>query len=354
MLFVVVIHTNPFEGLGPYGNAVNFALESSARFAVPFFFVTAGYFFALKTSRGDPTGYVLERVTAISSLYAFGILLSAPTFLAGNVLRANVQNRDVVSAFAHEGATYLSPLELVYYGTSVSEILWFLPALAFSFALVYAVVRLGAEEWLLPISLGLHVVGLLGASYTMFVDVPFQVRDALFFGFFYTSLGYHVYSNDWRPTPERSTLYLGATVLFGALHVGERYVLGYVLTGKTVAQGVYAPTYTVATALVTLSLFLFLLSRPRLGAGSPLPSWGRRYAVGIYVAHPPVLAALEGAGEVLHAQGYDATGALAWHLVSTPATFFGALLVYVAVRELRAVDGAALSVLRRIRNRDSV
>ncbi|QCS41702.1 acyltransferase [Natrinema versiforme] len=184
------------------------------------------------------------------------------------------------------------------------------------------------------------------------MDIPFEIRDALFFGFFYVSLGYTIYSRDWQPSPERSTLYLGATVLFGALHLGERYVLGYVLTGETIGQGVYAPSYTIATALGTVSLFCFLLSRPGLGRSTALPSWGRRYAVGIYVAHPPVLFVLETASETVSPFGYEISNTILWHLGSTPATVLGALIVYLASRKLRAIagDGNGLPRSERLRN----
>jgi len=112
-----------------------------------------------------------------------------------------------------------------------------LPALLFSYLFIYLCTNHGLGAYLLPISLGFHLVGLLGSSYTMFVDIPFAVRDGLFFGFFYTSLGYAIYSYDWQPDTDRSTLYLGLTILFGALHIGERYVLGYVITESTVAGG---------------------------------------------------------------------------------------------------------------------
>lgn len=53
----------------------------------------------------------------------------------------------------------------------------------------------------MPVSASLHAIGLLGASYTMVIDIPFETRDALFFGFFYTSLGYWIASSDWQPIP---------------------------------------------------------------------------------------------------------------------------------------------------------
>ncbi|SEW00151.1 acyltransferase [Natrinema salifodinae] len=349
MAFVVSIHTTPFRDLNAYGNIVNFLIESSARFAVPFFFVTAGYFFALKTTRRDPTKYFIKRATTIASIYVFGLALSAPVFLAGAVVRAESENRALASELVLKLAEFGSPLELLYYGNSISEILWFLPALGFSLALIYLFTVTNMTAYLLPVSIGFHLIGLLGASYTMFVDVPFEIRDALFFGFFYTSLGYVIYSSDWQPSSERSTLYLGATVGFGALHLVERYVLGYVFSGETIVQGVYTASYTIATALVTVSLFLFLLSRPNLGKATPLPSWGK-YAVGIYVAHPPVLYVLERTGEALLGNG--TWSAILWHLGLTPATFFGALLVYLAAHRLGLIEigGSHLPRLRRRRN----
>ncbi|MFC6767439.1 acyltransferase [Natrinema soli] len=346
MVGVVVIHTNPFEGFGLYGNLANFLIESTARFAVPFFFMASGYFFALKIARSDPTTQFLKRVSDISSLYLFGLLLTFPVFLAGTAVQASVENRDIVTSVVHELAAFVSPVELIYYGTSVSEILWFFPALLFSYLLIYLCINHGLSAYLLPISLGFHLVGLLGSSYTMFVDVPFAIRDGLFFGFFYTSLGYSIYSHEWQPAADRSTLYLGLTVLFGALHIGERYVLGYVITESTVAQGVYWASYTIGTALVAVSLFVFLLSRPDLGTDTAVPSWGRNYAVGIYVAHPPVLYVLEKGAEALSASGYEIQNTILWHLVLTPATFFGALLLYLIVSKLRPIRVGGFSLPR--------
>ncbi|WP_306060529.1 acyltransferase [Natronococcus wangiae] len=354
MAFIVSIHTDLLRGVGEYGTPINFVIDSSARFAVPFFFVTAGYFFALKTTRRDPIAYFAERAVSIASLYAFGLVLTVPVFLAGSVVREGADRREIPGLIARRTAEFVSPIDLLYYGNSVSEILWFLPALIFSLGLICLISKANMTELLLPIAFGFHGIGLLGASYTMFVDIPFEVRDALFFGFFYSSLGYYIYSADWQPDADRSTLYLGATVLFGALHIAERYVLGYALTGETITQSVYTASYTIATVLVTISLFAFLLSRPNLGKSTPLPSWGN-YAVGIYIAHPSVLFVLERAGEALTEMGYEIENTLLWHLVLTPGTFFGALLVYIAVRKLRAIEKgkARLSNVKPVRDRYS-
>ena len=353
---VVLIHTDPFQGLGAAGNAVNFGIKTTARFAVPFFFLASGYFFAAKTADRDPREYLSRRAVSIGSLYAFGLALAAPAFLGGRVASDTAAGRPLLAAVGTRVAEFLDPVELLYYGTSVSEILWFLPALLVSLALVAAFATTErTTAALVAVAACLHAVGLLGTSYTMFVDVPFEVRDGLFFGFFYVSLGYAVARSDRTPSRELSPILLGLVGCFAVLQLAEFALLGYPLRGEAFGSYVFAPSYGIFTAFLALSIFLFLLSRPTLGAGTPLPSWGA-YAVGIYVVHPVVLAAVRGVREALAASGPASVAAAFWHLGATPATVLGALALYLLADRLRIVQiggshfpGAPLLSSRRSR-----
>ena len=337
MVFIVMIHTDPFAGLSATGNMATFVIKTTGRFAVPFFFLTSGYFFARKATGGDPTDYIRRRVASISSIYVFGLLLCAPTFLAGRLARAAVDGRSLTATTTESLAEFVDPVALLYYGTSVSEILWFLPALLFSLLFVSLFVRLDKAAYVLPVALAFHVVGLLGSTYTMVVDVPFEIRDALFFGFFYTSLGYTIHARDWEPSADRGRLLAGLVVVFAVLQLVEFYILGYPLSGEAFGASVYAPSYGIATALLTASLFLFLLSRPRLGVDTPLPAWGT-YAVGIYVVHPAVFALIRAGRDVLEAMGYTISDLLVWHLLLTPTLFLLSVLVYLAADKLRVIE----------------
>ena len=337
MVFIVMIHTDPFAGLSAPGNMATFVIKTTGRFAVPFFFVTSGYFFALKATTRDPAAYVSNRITSLVSIYVFGLVLCVPTFLAGRLARAAVEGRSLATTTTESLAEFVDPVALFYYGTSVSEILWFLPALLFSFLLVSLFIRLGLSAYVLPVALAFHIVGLLGSTYTMFVDVPFEIRDALFFGFFYTSLGYTIHKRGWEPSADRGRLLAGLVGLFAVLQLVELYVLGYRLPGEAFGAYVYAPSYGLSTALLTVSLFLFLLSRPRLGVDTPLPSWGT-YAVGIYVVHPAVFALIRAGRDVLEAVGYTIDGTIIWHLLLTPMLFLLSFLVYLAADRLRVIE----------------
>ncbi|MFW6018763.1 MAG: acyltransferase [Halapricum sp.] len=335
--FVVLIHTDPFQGVGTYGNMVNFGTKTISRFAVPFFFITSGYFFALKTDHGDPVSYLAKRINKLTSLYLFGLVLAAPTFLSGEAGSAVLAGHSFRATVVVNLIEYLDPVELIYYGTSVSEILWFLPALLFSLLFVHLVTVVGKPHYVLPVALCFHFVGLLGATYTMFVDVPFEIRDALFFGFFYTSLGYTIHSRNWAPSREQSRALFGLVVLFVMVQFIEFYVLGYPLRGEPFGSYVYAPSYGISTALLSVSLFLFLLSRPTLFADTSLPALGT-YAVGIYITHPTVFAILRAVHGALESASLVTDSMLIWHLVSTPITIIGALAVYLLAHKLRVIE----------------
>ncbi len=337
IVFVVLIHTDPFQGINTYGNVINFGTKTISRFAVPFFFITSGYFFALKTSNRDSATYLTKRAFKLVSLYLFGLVLVVPTFLGGKLAEAELSGRSPHATATSSVIEFLDPVELVYYGTSVSEILWFLPALLFSLLFVHLVTAIGKPSYVLPVAVCFHLVGLLGSTYTMFVDVPFEIRDAIFFGFFYTSLGYTIYTRAWEPSKEKSRSLFGLVVLFAVLQFVEFYALGYPLRGELFGSYVYAPSYGISTALLSASLFLFILSRPTLFADTPLPEWGT-YAVGIYVTHPTVFAILRAFRETLESMGHTIDSKIVWHLVLTPATLLGALAVYLLAHRLRLIE----------------
>ncbi|WP_049928878.1 acyltransferase [Halopiger goleimassiliensis] len=346
MVFVVAIHADPFRGIGTYGNAANFVIESTGRFAVPFFFVTAGYLFAAKRSRTDGR-YVSKYVTRVTSLYGRALVVYAPIALVLAAGMAVGSERGVANAVIERGLEAASPLGLVYYGDSVAFHLWFLPALVISIALVYAFVATEKTRYLLPVAIAFHAVGILGE--TTGVHVPLETRDALFFGFFYTSLGYCLRSWDWSPDPSRRGRYLALAVLFGIVHLLERYALGYVLGDASMRHGVYEPEYTLATALFVAALFVFLLSSPSLGRTTRLPEIGAN-AVLIYVAHPIVLYSLDETAKFLGVGDFALPVTLLWHLLLVPVAYVGTLALAVLVVRADVVQRLSDAISHRRSN----
>jgi surface polysaccharide O-acyltransferase-like enzyme len=346
ILFVVIIHTNPFNGLGTLGNGVDFALDSLARFAVPFFFMTAGYLYARK--RGHTTAsltadsYTSGYIRRLLSLYLFGVALLLPLKLLFTVGQAKLHDTGLQSALLAELALIFDPVYFLYYGSSLMAPLWFLPALAYSILIIAIVDRLNWARYLLPVAAFLHLVGLFGGGIGVFVDVSFRATTVVFVGLFYTTLG--VKFTDWETklSPDRSHVYLAVFLASMFARIFEVYLLGYVLgdTGLgTLADGVYTTGYTPFTIVVAASLFAYVLSRPTLGEGTRLPALGQ-HAVGIYIVHPAFVLALRDilARGVAATWGVHLTETIAWHLMFTPTVFIGSLVAYLGLERVGVVD----------------
>ena len=350
MVAIVAIHAEPFAGLGWLGNAAHFTIDTFGRFAVPFFFLTAGYLFARKLADVEAGTHARAYISSVGSIYVFGVVLYVPFVLLEAAGRARLDGGSPTVAVVDRATRVVAPHELLYYGTSVIAMLWFLTALMVSIAVVYLFESRGARRYLLPTAAGLHVVGIVGENYPMLVSVPVPTRDALFFGFFYTALGFWFASRSFRVRAAHRPLLVAGLVFGSVLSIAERYVVGYVAGDASLASTVYTAEYSVGTVVVAVSLFWLVLATPQLGASTRLPEVGR-YAVGIYVLHPLLLFSLVAAAEVLALYGLSLQGLILWHLLLTPIAFVGS---YVAYRELARrgiVDpgGSHLPPIERIR-----
>lgn len=129
---VVFIHV-PF-----YGN-FGAVVESLARFAVPFFFVSSGFF-----SYRLPAEKFKKRILHILGLYAF----AAPLFLMAKCAEMLIF-RDIQSVFQFLGQ-YLDPVTLVklfLFNEPVSSLhLWFLLALVYVYVTFYFTTRCGVGD----------------------------------------------------------------------------------------------------------------------------------------------------------------------------------------------------------------
>ncbi|RDZ52718.1 acyltransferase [Haloferax sp. Atlit-4N] len=336
MVFIVMIHTHPFEGLGYSWNALNLVIRSVAGFAVPLFFVISGILFAQKYERGSSWKYLKQYISKVASIYLFGMLLYLPITLMRSAATAYVSGSSVPAAVVSRFYSTLSPLGLVYYGDSVSPIFWFLPALIFSVVLLFVFLELGAGKWTFTAAAAFHSVGLLTTTYGLF-DLRLNTTDALFYGFFYVSLGFFLKRWELPSSRKHSNKFLFATVASAILLVVEQYTLNYLWTGQSLTGGTNVAKYTVGTFLLVFSVSMFVLSRPTLGQGTRLPELGT-LSVGIYVVHPSILYSLTALSEFAKMSGVNIEQTIIWHLLLTPVVFLGALGIYVVFDKLDIID----------------
>lgn len=350
---VVITHTSPFLGYGNYGNYINFVIDTIGQFAVPFFFMTSGYFLA-KTLTPDTALSSLQRtIPKLGSMYLFGILCFFPVLVVQNVGDSLIHGGDVTSAVISRIADGLSPIGFLYYGDSFAEPLWFLTALIFSLCIISLFAAYKKENYLLPTAAVFHFVALLTENYPTILDLPIQIRDALFFGLFYVALGYHLRSANWSPNGDRGRMYLAAFTALLVAQLLEQYVIGYIVREHTLSQEIFKTQTTIVTVFLVLTLFVYVLSNPKLGKGTVLPRVGE-YAGGIYLVHYPVYRVLELINELLVATvGVDLTTSFLWHISIAPLVFVISLTIYIFTARIGLIDpnGIHLPRLSRIRDR---
>jgi len=205
MFFIVIIHKNPFNGLGIVGNAINYLAVAFARFAVPFFFIVPGYLFTKSLDKNDGISYTVSYLKKLLSLYTISIVTSLPVEAVLTVGRAINYKQDVMAMLGTRLFNVFSPLSSVYYGDSVSSSLWFLPALAYAIVIVHLAVRTDMVTYLLPIAFTFHFVGQFGQGYGVLFRMPFDTSDTPSFGMLHTLIGSFLSAETRAPRQESRT-----------------------------------------------------------------------------------------------------------------------------------------------------
>ena len=198
IIAVVAIHTVPFTSLQNLGGgftAVVGVLDLLLRFAVPFFFVTSGYFFGKSILRGEGPLHVLLRYIrplavmffAWSLIYAFVVDWVQVGWTTGVLGTVYAHFLTTMRQVLHH------PLRFLLYGTMPH--LWFLPALMLSLTLITACVLSRTERLVVPTGLALYILGLSGGAYrytSLGLHTPASAVGPLLFAFIFVAAGFHL------------------------------------------------------------------------------------------------------------------------------------------------------------------
>jgi surface polysaccharide O-acyltransferase-like enzyme len=276
---VILIHAKPFlpmsmPATGWPTDALSQAglmLVQSSRFAVPFFFVAAGWFIQPALSR-DPTASFLRvsspliRIWLAWSLVYLLLPLNIPRWAAEGYLA------DRISWWSYLAQR---PMDSLWEGGMVH--LWYLPGLVSALFIVAIFLKVRQTRLLLPVALGLYVYGVLAGSYATLTELPspWFTRNGPFMSTLMVCIG--VLARQYGRVPGRGPAFiLMMTGMAG--HFFEAFVLqGY---GVDFIQH----DYLFSTAAWGAGLFFWLLAYPDAGRWGWL-FWLSQRVLGIYVAH---------------------------------------------------------------------
>lgn len=268
---VVVIHTFPLDS-----QIELFILDNLSRFAVPFFFVASGYLFGSKIiNTRESVVYFKRYVIKIVKIYVCWLIF----YTIYDVLVIYLSDSNVLQKLMKYFDEF-TVLNLFYFGKGTSGYqLWFLTSLIWSIIILFIIYRLKKVNVLFTFSFILNIIGLFGQSYSMFFKLPFSTRDAVFFGLFYTTLGFFfaLHSQLIKSLKINTAIYLYLYFVFSCLQVMEGYILEKKLSGS---HG----EYFISTIFLTVFLFSFALNSSQLGKGMLITKIGSN-ALGIYIIH---------------------------------------------------------------------
>ncbi len=270
LVAVVTIHTQiftqqPFIDGNPW---VGLLLNQFSRFAVPLFFLLAGYFIAAKIQNARTDGSVCKLISNYSlpllKVWFFWSLISlAVPFNLETVL---------TSGYFAERTGYwnylmMNPLNSLLEGGLVH--LWFIPALVIGVLIVSLIAN---TKGLLLTTVGLYLFGVAAGSYVNLTGIEFFffTRNGPFFSSLLVCIGYLFAINAWRPSNA-----VGLVMLFGglSLHLCEATLLQY--TG--IAFNVH--DFLLGTPFWATGIFILLLNSPQFGDNRLVKALSRMYWV---------------------------------------------------------------------------
>lgn len=190
-ILVITVHTDPLFHYSQDGNY--FLVSVLARIAVPFFFVTSGFFFASKIrinhSLKEDLSQVIPVISRLIKLYFIWTLIYFP-FQIYIWIKSGESWR-----------YWLVYLQKVFFEGSYYT-LWYLSALIFAMAFSFVLFKLCKPKIVLGITLMLFVCGTFMQSYfdilqskdflSWYYTLFLTTRNGILFGSFFVSLGIYI------------------------------------------------------------------------------------------------------------------------------------------------------------------
>ncbi len=314
--FVVCIHVH-FPG--DFGNAV----IAVARFGVPFFFMVSG-FFSYYEDKSSINAKYKRKIKHILVLLLSGILMYFLFGLAVAVVNGNV------SGYFVKIFSFKSFFEfLVFNNTSVSEFLWFMPALIYTYIVFFVFEKTGITKkiyFLIPV-LFLSGVVLREAAeflpgFPEYLTNSFICRNFLFVGIPFFMLGHYIRANEEKVKEKFSLPLLIFLMIIGT------------------AEAIYADVFRfqkslyIGTFVAVFALFVFAIKYENNIKCKPVSDAGAKYSFYVYVIHIMLRNVFSSVGDLIPFAGkiLDATEAV------YPVVVFAAALVvsfiYVEIKTL--------------------
>lgn len=281
-LLIVAIHTSPLSSFSETGNFIFTRIVS--RVAVPFFFMTSGFFLISRyTCNAEKLGAFIKKTTLI---YGVAILLYIPINVYNGYFKMDNLLPNIIKDVVFDGTLYH---------------LWYLPASIIGAAIAWYLVKKIHYRKAFLIASVLYIIGLFGDSYygitekisclnslyTYIFQVTDYTRNGIFFAPIFFILGGFIADN--RPQITFGKSFLGFAISL-ALMLGEAMILHHFDLQRHDSMYVF---------LLPCMYFLFIVILHF--KGKRLVSL-RTASLIIYIIHPMMIVVIRLFSKLLHIQ----------------------------------------------------
>ncbi|WP_394149460.1 acyltransferase [Vibrio maritimus] len=271
---------------------LNFVTNQAARFAVPLFFLIAGYLIYPKLNAAP---YKTAKDYCIPLMVIWLVWSIIHLVLPFN-LGVVAEHGYLAERQGYWQYLMQAPLNSLFEGGLVH--LWFIPSLAIAVLMIAWFVDNKCRRLIIPFAAIIYVYGLIAGSYGVITEVatPIFTRNGPFFSFLMVAIGFEARRNNWSMSATIALLVAAAGML---LHFAEAYYLH----GK--GQIFNMNDFLLGTAIWATGLFFFLLAKPNLGNQ---PIWLKlgQWVLPIYVVHLLVVIYMNNLVAVLELQTVSA------------------------------------------------
>jgi surface polysaccharide O-acyltransferase-like enzyme len=277
ILFIICIHTGPFHEFNDlFHRVLTVFIIQGARFAVPFFFMTSGYFFGKKMISGESPKEIFFRYSR--KLLTIFVFWSLFYIIVPNTPNDLIQYGVLQSIFWKLSWISAHPITFIFQGSMPH--LWFLMSLLLGLLSLTLFLHFKMESKLLVFTIFLYIFGVVAGAYAstpIGIKTSFNTRNGPFFSSLFVAVGWYLSSDKLKVTPLSAIIIATAGFSF---QMTEAFILWNFF--DTVVMTI---DYSIGTVFFSSGIMLLLTNRKKYAQKNFFSDIGKRYTLGIYASH---------------------------------------------------------------------
>lgn len=272
--FVVLIHFNFSEILGGGENLIH----ANAYFAVPFFFMVSG-FFAFRFNKEKSQKLIKKQISKIGRIF----LLTAIVYLLINIIFALYMGESIINYVKYTFGlkNIIKLLVINVWPMDIGGPIWYLQALLYSYLIFYFLYKYDFIQYDIVIAIIFLIINAVLGEFSAIFHV-ITIGGCFFTRALpYMLIGNYIARNQSRFRHMGIYKFTIIIICSIILTCGEYIALFHL-------NLLHYAGHFQGNTIMAIAIFIFLIQRPNLGAGSRLNELGNEDSQIIYLVHQPL------------------------------------------------------------------